>query len=581
MFAPRALIGVLLLALLGVVHLSSSWRAGGGGHGPNLFSSNGASLLTVSLRADRSMLGSTLAALAGAGGAGGGSPPPTLVAFHVLTTRKGLVRHLLGHSAEWMAELRSVGTLLYSVGRSSDAEDADIVERVRALFPPGVVTITEFDVPDDEYPPISKTMAAFEHLSAVVAPRFQFVYNVDDDTHFHPLRMAALVAQRSPAAPLYMGRPLVNCLCEPGQPKGRACTPDVATSYCAGAGYAFSAATLTAMASRWTSCWADHGGAYRTRCHSSDTFVGMCLNRALGTECSAATVLSGDAPAGVEGLGPAASAAIANYTAAAFAAGRSADAAHTPRWGTSWGHIMASGHSLHLHTLFCQDASHVGGVAQRMHAASPHRLDAPGRALCAYLHPLKVDGVLSIPHIRFARFLLTEGEGEWGGRRHVETPLLTALAALQRAAGGADGGGGGGATPFVGSALTGAVVTSGDAQAPPTAPASRASAVASLVSSTGAAHCRLALSIQTAPAHTELRNVIRSTWLRVAQAMGRDVIRVFFVIGTPAVPLAPHAQVGGTVEGEGDAAWVWVRGLMKSISIITMTLSSRNTIATF
>ena len=424
------------------------------------------------------------------------------VLFHVLTTQEGLARYLHGHSREWLDEVRSVGALAFSVGRRAGDAQRDwtaTLSSLRTRLPD--VSVRELDVDDLEYPPISKTMAAFEILSAEEG-RHAFVFNTDDDTHFHPLRMAALVALRNASEPLYMGRPLANCKCVPGQPTGVNCSAAVATSYCSGAGYGFSRATLLTMRGRWRQCWTERREDCFDRVRSSDVFVGVCLNAHAGVGCSPAASTLASSSGGV--LASSHPAFFSAYLEEGAAAAARADAAHYPMHGTAWGAFLPQGHQRLQHTLFCQDSTHNGGIAQRKHIASPHLLNGDDIRLCAYFHPLKIDGVLSGPHLRFTRLMMN---------RMVEDALLSWSAEALSLTVGSD-------------ALVRAVKAAG--------------------------HCRLAISVQSRPSDVARRNIIRSTWKRVADAIALDEVLIVFTLGLPVDPLPPHEQAALDAEASAE-----------------------------
>ena len=326
----------------------------------------------------------------------------SFVAFHVLTTRASAFRFLHAQSREWLAELNSVGRLFLSVGQSESDDDVRVVEDIRRLFP--LVTVIETASSDSEYPPIVKTIQAFEYLSEYVAPAFPFVYNLDDDTTFMPLRLAAIMSQRDSTKPLYMGRPLFNCLCAPGELKNYNCTKSgLGVSYCSGAGYGFSRQTLLDMHGKWTHCWESHRSMYAT-CHSSDTFIGLCVNKEASTTCTAATVLGPESTAleltHEKGR-------IDPYMAAAYAAsipvpGRNPND-RSPKNGVSWAAVQEDGWALPVHALFCQDPTHNGGPKERGHFAQAHVYVKSDSELCAFFHPNKVAGVVSPAHARYLR----------------------------------------------------------------------------------------------------------------------------------------------------------------------------------
>lgn len=53
--------------------------------------------------------------------------------------------------------------------------------------------------------------------------------------------------------------------------------------------------------------------------------------------------------------------------------------------------------------------------------------------------------------------------------------------------------------------------------------------------------CRLAIGVLSVPSKHIPRDVIRQTWGRIARALGS--VRLYFVLGTPKVPLAPHEKL--------------------------------------
>lgn len=401
------------------------------------------------------------------------------IAFHVLTTRQGLVEYLSSHSMEWLAELHTVGDLIFTIGAVNEAANQHHEEAltwIADLYPN--IHVQQVDANDMEYPPIGKTIKAFDLLSSKFAYEYDFIYNVDDDTHFHPLRMAALVMHRDANEPLYMGRPLHSCNCNLGQPQGKNCTETIGTTYCSGAGYAFSTSTLKTMSSLWLACWTDNQQRYTDLCRSSDLFIGYCLNKYAELQCSAAS-FPDDMNSSLE-MNDAMRGYIKDVGRAASSA-----SPEIPTHGISWGPVQANGWSLHIHTLMCQDRSHIGGIKQRGHVASPHNFDESDRRFCAYMHPMKVKGNLSTPHFRYARFLMNQ---------KVETPLLSV---------GRPGG----------------------------------------FNRPGNRHCRLAINIQTSPSQVEMRDLLRSTWIQTARALEEDVVRFYFVLGNAQEPLAPHIQL--------------------------------------
>ena len=344
-----------------------------------------------------------------------------LVAFHVSTTHEGIVRYLQAHSVEWLREVNTVGALFFTVGRTSMGEDtlkaSATLAEVRRRFPG--VTVFETDADDSEYPPITKTLQALDRISDDFAPRFPFVYILDDDSHFAPLRLAALVAQRDPEQPLYMGRPLHNCKCFPGGLSGYNCTAHGGTAYCSGAGYAMSRATLRSMAGGgWSRCLEQRRANFDL-CDSVDTFVGFCLQQtASPVVCSPAVALPSpmlSSSMESNALGP-----LAPWLAAAANATAKSISPAQPPAGETWGPIQPNGWGLPIRTLVCVDQQYIGGAEQRYHTANVHSFTDSDRAFCALIYPTKVNGEISAPHTRYVRFLFNEA---------VETPLLS-LAAL-------------------------------------------------------------------------------------------------------------------------------------------------------
>lgn len=407
---------------------------------------------------------------------------PLKIAFHVLATRQSVVEYLASHSEEWFAELRAVGKLIFTVGAATEALDPrneEALVKIASLYPDSIF-VQHVKANDMEYPPIAKTIQAFELLSSKLAHEYDFIYNLDDDTHFHPLRMAALLMHRNSKEPLYMGRPQHSCKCFSGRSQEANCTEAAGTTYCSGAGYAFSSSTLKAMTETWLKCWTDHQDTYTNLCQSSDMFIGYCLDKYAHTTCSAASfsgVIRPPSPA-LE------SAAMQAYIEDGVQVALSTSV-EVPTHGVSWGPLQPNGWSLHIHTLLCQDPSHVGGIGQRQHIPNTHLFDESDNRLCAYMHPMKVNGRLSAPHFRYARFLMN---------KKVETSLSSSVEIGKH-----------GKTPD--------------------------------------RRCRLAINIQSAPSQVEMRDLLRSTWLQVAQALGEDVVRFYFVLGHPREPLAPHIQL--------------------------------------
>lgn len=197
-----------------------------------------------------------------------------------------------------------------------------------------------------------------------------------------------------------MGRPLQNCNCEAGSPKGKNCTEALATTYCSGAGYVFSSASLRAMRGKWTSCWNKNGRIYNDRCKSSDTFVGLCMFQFANTKCEAAIINSNT-------LKPYLNSQIQIYTAKALAAKiQSNDSHFVPTHGMSWRIPPAPTSSYRIHTLLCQDRTQPGGIGHRNLSSAIHLYDRTDRELCAYVHPIKVNGSLSPHSFKYARYIM-------------------------------------------------------------------------------------------------------------------------------------------------------------------------------
>lgn len=188
------------------------------------------------------------------------------------------------------------------------------------------------------------------------------------------------------------------------------------------------------------------------------------------------------------------------YISMARMASLNEKASEKPSHGVAWGAIQPDGWSLHIHLLFCQDNSHVGGVKQRRHIANPHLFDSDDHELCAYMHPMRVNGKLSAPHQRYACFLMN-------GYKSSERSLLNS------------------------SSLAPMNFTHSLPQE------------TSIGWQYGRTQrCRLAINIQSDPAQIEQRSALRATWVKVAKLVGLDVLRIYFVVGNPKEPLAPHLQ---------------------------------------
>lgn len=214
-----------------------------------------------------------------------------------------------------------------------------------------------------------------------------------------------------------------------------------------------------------------------------DERLSRCVSQSLRVECAAARP-----PASASHDLTAAIGAPASHGAELSAVAQRYIAARRGVTANSTGGLPPRGFG----SLMCSGVN--GSVVTRQAELQLYsRLDGE---LCASVYPLSANGAISPAHVRYARFLMNGA---------IETSLLNKTTALN---------------------WTSQVIRD-------------------TISHAG--RCRLAVNIQTAPFHVELRYAVRQTWLRVAQALG-DAVFVRFIVGTPKTPLEPAVQAAYTAE---------------------------------
>ena len=282
------------------------------------------------------------------------SPPPKSSdrLLVVWAQRSSVALHLSMHSAAYYHGVTTFSDLWFVVGTHRGQAPDDPLSHIPVSLPERV-HVVEVSAPDDEYPPLRKDVELFEALN-VIGYDFELVTFADVDTYIVPSRLHRLLQSYDPAEPLYRGRPLHHCQCQPGSPTGANCTARDGVHYCSGAAMTLSRATLRRMKGRWRECVTARAGRKFT-CRSSDSTIGWCLNVWGGIKCTPAT-----APAGVT----------------------------APPLGQSWAEPKNNVKQT-KRTVFCQDRHHQGGVKERAVVGKPHGFSKVDLANCAVFHPVK------------------------------------------------------------------------------------------------------------------------------------------------------------------------------------------------